>query len=80
MLVVAVWRPFILLTDSLIYQVSDMPMSVIIITLNEEKNIGRLLDDLQHQTEKDFEVIVVDRNSDDKEKMEKTGEKIGEKR
>ena len=59
---------------------SDMPMSMIIITLNEEKNIVRLLDDLQHQTEKDFEVIVVDRNSDDKEKMEKTGEKIGEKR
>ena len=59
---------------------SDMPMSMIIITLNEEKNIVRLLDDLRHQTEKDFEVIVVDRNSDDKEKMEKTGEKIGEKR
>ena len=50
---------------------SDMPMSMIIITLNEEKNIVRLLDDLQHQTEKDFEVIVVDRSSDDKEKMEK---------
>lgn len=56
---------------------SDMPMNVIIITLNEEKNIVRLQDDLQHQTEKDFKVIVVDRNSDDKEKMEKIGEKIG---
>ena len=59
---------------------SDMPMNVIIITLNGEKNIVRLQDDLQHQTEKDFKVIVVDRNSDDKEKMEKIGEnreKIG---
>ncbi|WP_422489515.1 hypothetical protein [Endozoicomonas sp. ALE010] len=28
---------------------TDMPMSVVIITLNEEKNIGRLLDDLQQQ-------------------------------
>ena len=44
---------------------SDMPMSVIIITLNEEKTVGRLLDDLQQQTEQSFEVLVIDSNSDD---------------
>ncbi len=40
--------------------------SIIIITLNEEKNISRSLDNLLNQTYKDFEVIVVDSNSDDK--------------
>ncbi len=41
------------------------PISVVIITLNEEKRIGRLLDDLCQQTHRDFEVILVDSNSDD---------------
>ncbi|GAL02679.1 beta-1,3-glucosyltransferase [Photobacterium aphoticum] len=36
-----------------------------IITLNEEKRIGRLLEDLSKQSHRDFEVIVVDSNSDD---------------
>ncbi|PSW21848.1 glycosyl transferase [Photobacterium sanctipauli] len=41
------------------------PISIIIITLNEEKRIGRLLDDLSKQSHQQFEVIVVDSNSDD---------------
>ncbi|MDO6497883.1 glycosyltransferase family 2 protein [Photobacterium sanguinicancri] len=41
------------------------PISIVVITLNEEKRIGRLLDDLSKQTHQDFEVIVVDSNSDD---------------
>lgn len=40
-------------------------VSIVVITLNEEKRIGRLLDDLANQTHKGFEVIVVDSNSDD---------------
>ncbi|OCH21693.1 glycosyltransferase family 2 protein [Aliivibrio logei] len=40
-------------------------VSIIIITLNEEKKIGRLLSDLTKQTHQKFEVIVVDSNSDD---------------
>lgn len=40
-------------------------LSVIIITLNEEMNIGRILKDLTRQTCQNFEVIVVDSNSDD---------------
>lgn len=40
-------------------------ISVIIITLNEEKRVGNLLDDLSKQVFRDFEVIVVDSNSDD---------------
>lgn len=40
-------------------------LSVVVITLNEEKRIGRLLDDLSKQHLKDFEVIVVDSNSED---------------
>lgn len=44
----------------------DCPFSVIIITLNEEKNIGNLLDDLVAQTYKNFEVLVVDSNSEDR--------------
>ncbi len=43
-----------------------MSISVVVITLNEEKRIGRLLTDLSNQTFQDFEVIVVDSNSDDK--------------
>ncbi|WP_064608127.1 glycosyltransferase family 2 protein [Photobacterium sp. J15] len=42
------------------------PVSIVIITLNEEKRIGRLLDDLSKQTHSDFEVILVDSNSEDK--------------
>lgn len=40
-------------------------LSVVVITLNEEKRIARLLSDLSSQTYQDFEVIVVDSNSDD---------------
>ena len=40
-------------------------VSIIIITLNEEKKIGCLLSDLTKQTHQKFEVIVVDSNSDD---------------
>lgn len=41
------------------------PLSIVIITLNEEKRIGRLLEGLSKQTHQNFEVIVVDSNSDD---------------
>ncbi|MGD8170308.1 glycosyltransferase family 2 protein [Vibrio sp. TRT 21S02] len=41
------------------------PLSIVVITLNEEKRIGRLLDDLSKQMYRDFEVILVDSNSDD---------------
>lgn len=41
------------------------PLSIVIITLNEERRIGRLLKDLSNQSYKDFEVIVVDSNSED---------------
>ena len=40
-------------------------LSVVIPTLNEEKYLPRLLKDLANQSEKDFEVIVVDGNSED---------------
>lgn len=40
-------------------------ISIIIITLNEAQRIGNLLRDLSWQTYRDFEVIVVDSNSDD---------------
>lgn len=40
-------------------------VSVIILTKNEEKNIGKCLSYLFNQTYKDFEVIVVDANSTD---------------
>lgn len=43
----------------------DQHLSIIIITLNEAKNIPHLLDDLCAQQFHDFEVIVVDSNSDD---------------
>lgn len=39
--------------------------SVVVITLNEARNIARILDDLCAQTYQSFEVIVVDSNSDD---------------
>lgn len=41
-------------------------LSVVIPTLNEERFLPHLLADLSDQTERDFEVIVVDGNSDDK--------------
>lgn len=41
------------------------PISVIVITLNEEKRIGRLMEDLSKQTHREFEVVLVDSNSDD---------------
>lgn len=43
----------------------DKKCSVIIITLNEERNIANLLSDLCEQTHKDFEVIVADSRSTD---------------
>lgn len=43
----------------------NTPISVVIITLNESKNIANLLDDLVAQTYPHFEVIVVDSRSDD---------------
>lgn len=39
--------------------------SIIIPTLNEENYVTKLLDNLSSQTEKDFEVIIVDANSED---------------
>ena len=41
------------------------PFSVVIITLNEEKNIGNLLNDLVAQSYRNFEVVVADSCSDD---------------
>lgn len=41
-------------------------LSIIIPTLNEEKYIGNLLNNLKNQTYKDFEIIVVDAGSNDK--------------
>ncbi|MDD5193595.1 MAG: glycosyltransferase [Candidatus Nanoarchaeia archaeon] len=43
-----------------------MKISVIIPAYNEEKNLPVLIDALRNQTEKDFEIIVVDNNSKDK--------------
>lgn len=40
-------------------------LSIVIITLNEEKRLPQLLGDLQAQSWQDFEVIHVDSNSDD---------------
>ncbi len=42
-----------------------MTFSILIPALNEEKYIGKLLSSLKEQTYKDFEVIVIDGNSDD---------------
>lgn len=41
-------------------------LSIIVITLNEAQRIAKLLSDLSQQTYRNFEVIVVDSNSDDK--------------
>ena len=43
----------------------SMKFSVIIPTLNEEKYVGVLLNSLEKQEFKDFEVLVVDGNSKD---------------
>jgi glycosyltransferase involved in cell wall biosynthesis len=40
-------------------------LSIIIITLNEENRIANLLEDLKNQTYRDFEIILVDSNSND---------------
>ncbi|CAH0540268.1 glycosyltransferase family 2 protein [Vibrio marisflavi] len=40
-------------------------LSIVVITLNEEKCIGRLMEDLSKQSFQDFEVILVDSNSED---------------
>lgn len=45
---------------------SSPHISIIIRTLNEEKNIGNLLKALQEQSHKDFEIIIVDSGSVDK--------------
>ncbi|MBM3283586.1 glycosyltransferase [Candidatus Gottesmanbacteria bacterium] len=41
-------------------------VSIVIPTLNEEKNIGRCLESILDQTYKNIEIIVVDNNSKDK--------------
>lgn len=47
-------------------------LSIVIITLNEEKTIGRLLKNLENQSFQNFETIVVDSNSvDNTEKVAK---------
>ncbi len=43
----------------------DPEISIIIPTYNEEKNIGRLLESIERQSFKNYEVIVVDSNSED---------------
>jgi glycosyltransferase involved in cell wall biosynthesis len=43
-----------------------MKVSVVIPAYNEEKYLGKCLESLQNQTEKPFEIIVVDNNSGDK--------------
>ena len=43
-----------------------MNISVVIPTFNEEKLLGKCLESLQKQTEKPFEIIVVDNNSTDR--------------
>ena len=42
-----------------------MRMSVVIPALNEERHLGQLLSDIQHQTQSPDEVIVVDAGSTD---------------
>ena len=44
---------------------TEPKLSVIIINLNEEARLPRLLDDLAAQTWRDFEIVHVDSNSDD---------------
>ena len=40
-------------------------VSIVVITLNEEQNLPHILGDLERQTSKNFEVILVDSNSTD---------------
>lgn len=40
-------------------------LSIVIITLNEEKYIWRLLENLKNQTFQNFEIIIIDSDSDD---------------
>lgn len=40
-------------------------LSIVIITLNEAQRIGKLLTDLSQQSYREFEVLVIDSNSDD---------------
>jgi len=47
------------------YNNTDLFFSIIIPTLNEEKTLPELLSDLTRQTFKNFEVIIVDANSED---------------
>ena len=53
-------------------------LSIIIPTLNEEKNLSLLLDSLEKQSFKDYEIIVADAGSKDKTKTiaKKYGAKI----
>jgi len=53
-------------------------ISIIIITLNEEKYVGHLLSDLANQSEKPYEVIVIDSNSVDhtKEVVQRFSKKL----
>ena len=44
---------------------NEPKLSIVIITLNEQERLPRLLDDLAVQSWKDFEIIHVDSNSDD---------------
>ncbi|KIL99576.1 Glycosyltransferase [Paramagnetospirillum magnetotacticum MS-1] len=46
-----------------------MPVSVVVATRNEERNIARILDDLRAQTHPDIEVIVVDNGSTDRTRV-----------
>lgn len=46
--------------------IKNIPITIIIPTLNEELNLPRLLDDLTRQSYTNFKVIVVDANSTDK--------------
>ena len=48
------------------FKSSNTIFSIVIPTLNEEKYLPKLLDDLSKQTLQEFEVIVVDGHSDDK--------------
>lgn len=41
------------------------PISIVVITLNEQARIGRLLSDLANQSHRNFEVLLVDSNSTD---------------
>ncbi len=46
-----------------------MKISIITINYNSSENTIKLLESLKNQTDKDFEIIVVDNNSHDVEKL-----------